>query len=307
LVTPSPANPNVSFEYKVPAANSQPTDIVMGSDGLLYFTEKGASQIGQMTTGGVFKEFPTITPNALPTGIIVGADRDLWFTEPGVAKIATLINGKVTEYSAGAGAAPQYLANAPAASTMAFTDSGRNAIGTITTAGVVSGPFTVPTANAGVSAIALGPDQNMWFCETAASKIGRFNTQTDTVDEEIPLPAGASPADIIQGPDGAMWFTENYAAGPKLGRIAVSNGAFTEFPLTGAKSVAGLYLALDGNFYIADPGSNAIGRFVFNTADYTEYPVKTANSGVNQINVGPDGKLYFTEPTANQIGQFTYF
>jgi virginiamycin B lyase len=304
--TASPVTPNVSFEYKVPTANAQPTDIIMGADGLLYFTEKGASQIGQMTTGGVFKEFPTVAANAAPTGILLGPNNQIWFTEPGASSIATLVSGKVTEYATGAGSAPQYLANAPQQSTMVFTDSGRNAIGTITTGGVISGPFAVPTANAGVSEIAIGPDQNMWFCETTASKIGHFNTLTNTVDQEFALPAGATPIDIIQGADRAMWFTENYATGPKLGHLT-TNGTFSEYPLSGAKSVAGLYLALDGNIYIADPGNNAIGQFAVNTGDYKEFPVKTASSGVNMIRVGPDGRLYFTETAANQIGQFTYF
>lgn len=304
--TAPPVTPNVSFEYKVPAANSAPTDIVMGSDGLLYFTEKAASQIGQMTTGGVFKEFPATSANASPTGILLGPDKNIWFTEPGAGKVAVLISGKVTEYSAGTGAAPQYLAVGPGQSMMYFTDSARNAIGAITTSGTLGGPYAVPTANAGVSAIALGPDQAMWFCETTASKIGHFNAMTNTVDQEFALPAGADPVDIIQGQGGAMWFTENYASGPKLGLLK-PNGTFTEFPLSGAKSATGLYLALDGNIYVADPGNNAIGRFSVNTSDYKEFPVKTAASGVNRFTTGPDGKIYFTETAANQIGQFTYF
>lgn len=307
VATPTPGTPHVSFEYKITTANSSPETITMGADGFLYFTEKAANQIGQLSTGGVLKEFPAAA-GASPTDVIRGADNNIWFTEPGISSIGTFsaATGKITDYSLGSGAAPQFIANGPGQGTMYFTDAGRGAIGEITTAGTPAGPFAIPSGtSANPMGIALGPDQNMWFCENGTSKIGVFNTTSSTVSE-IALPAGANPVSIIQGPDKAMWFTENYATGPKLGHLT-TNGQFTEYPLTGAKSVAGLFLALDGNIYLADPGNNAIGQFIVNSLDYKEFPVKTSSATPLYLTTGPDSRLYFTEQTANQIGQFSFF
>lgn len=307
LPTPTPGTPNVSFEYKVPTASSSPTGIVLGSDGFLYFTEAASSKIGQLTTGGVFKEFATKTANASPSDIILGADGNIWYTEPGAHSIATMAysTNTMTEYSLGTGSKPEFIANGPSRGTMFFTDDGNNAVGEIKTDGTPTGPIPLLTANAKPMGIAVGADQNMWFCENAVSKIGVLNTVSLTVSE-IPLPAGANPVTIIQGPDKAVWFTENYASGPKLGHLT-TNGVFTEYPLPGAKSATGLYLALDGNMYIADPGNNAIGQFNINSLDYKEFPVKTPNATPYLFTTGPDSRLYFTEQTANQIGQFSFF
>ncbi len=55
-------------------AGAQPTSIVAGPDGNLWFTEfNGGNQIGQITTAGVVTEFSTgITGGALPYGIAAG-------------------------------------------------------------------------------------------------------------------------------------------------------------------------------------------------------------------------------------------
>ena len=305
VATPTPGTPHVSFEYKVTTANSSPEAITTGADGFLYFTEKAGNQIGQLSTGGVLKEYPTAA-NASPTDIIRGADNNIWVTEPGISSIGTFVaaTGKITDYSLGSGSAPQFIANGPGQGTMYFTDS-NGTIGQIKTDGTHTS-FAIPSgASSNPMGIALGADQNMWFCENGTSKIGVLNTAALSVSE-IALPAGANPVSIIQGPDKAMWFTENYATGPKLGHLT-TNGQFTEYALAGAKSVAGLYLALDGNIYVADPGNNAIGRFEINSLSYQEYPVKTSNATPLYFTTGPDSRLYFTEQTANQIGQFSFF
>jgi len=312
LPTPSPITPNVSFEYKIPTAASGPADIIAGKDGFLYFTENAASKIGQLSTGGVFKEIATKTPAAGPTGIIVGPNNLIWFTETTAHNIATITSfvsaTPVTEYPVPwANAAPAYMANGAIQNTMYFTDPANSAIGQVTTGGTVTGPFATITPAANPLGIALGPDNNMWFCENAAGKIGHLNTATNSVDHEYPV-AGTvtSPVDIVQGIDGAMWFTENNPLGPKLGRLT-STGVLNEYPLTGAKSATGLALSLFGNLVVLDPANNSVGQFNPNSLTYTEYPITAANSNPTRITLGPDGKLYFTENAANQIGQFSYF
>ena len=311
LPTPTPVTPNVSFEYRIPTPNAAPAAIVTGTDGFLYFTERATSKIGQLTTGGVFKEISTKTAAAGPLGIIVGPNNLIWFAEPAVHKLAQITSftatTPITEFMVPwANAAPSFMALGPAANTMYFTDSVNSAIGEVTTTGTFTGPFATLTAGADPLGIALGPDSNVWFCENAVDKIGHLNVTTNTVDHEFALSAGAHPVNIIQGPDGAMWFTENNAAGPKLGRLTTS-GVLNEYPLTGAKSATGLALDLLGGFVVTDAGNNAIGVFTINTLDYKEFAITTSNSNPTWVTVGPDGRMYFTETAAGQIGQFSYF
>jgi virginiamycin B lyase len=312
LPTPTPATPNVSFEYKVPTANASPAAIVTGRDGFLYFTEQAASKIGQLTPGGSFKEISTKTAAAAPADIIVGADNLIWFTEPAVHKIAQITNFTATsnptnEYTVPwANAAPAFITGGSALNTMYFTDPANSAIGEVTTSGTFTGPFATLTPNADPLGIALGPDNNIWFCENSVDKIGHLVPSTNTIDREFALSAGAHPVNIIQGPDGAMWFTENNPAGPKLGRLTTT-GVLNEYTLTGAKSATGLALNIFGNFVITDAGDNAIGVFTVNTLTYTEFAIPTANSNPTSVTIGPDARMYFTETAGNQIGQFSYF
>ena len=71
------------------AAAGNPQLIVTGSDGNLWFSETSISRIGQMTTSGVFTDFPTTTPGSL-VGITSGPDGNIWFTEPQNAKIGRI-------------------------------------------------------------------------------------------------------------------------------------------------------------------------------------------------------------------------
>jgi hypothetical protein len=43
-------------EYPLPTANSSPSEITLGPDGALWFTENGGNKIGWITTAGVITE-----------------------------------------------------------------------------------------------------------------------------------------------------------------------------------------------------------------------------------------------------------
>src|ERR1700694_5282004 len=69
-------------EYGGLTPNSAPTDITLGPDGNLWFTEEFASKIGRINLAtGRLTEFPTPTPNSEPNGITTGPDGNIWFTE----------------------------------------------------------------------------------------------------------------------------------------------------------------------------------------------------------------------------------
>src|SRR5262245_25652355 len=92
-------------------------------------------------------------------------------------------------------------------------------IGAALIAGAMSAPlqaaptfteYAIPTPTAGAAIITVGPDGNLWFTESQASKIGRINATTGSVTE-FTLPAftdvagttrSAEPTCIVAAPDG---------------------------------------------------------------------------------------------------------
>ena len=86
----------------------------------------------------------------------------------------------------------------------------------------------IPTPDARPYIVALGPDGNVWFCESGAGKIGRLSTRDGTFAEFPLSDAECMPIGIIAGIDGNLWFTESHAH--RIGRIT-PDGVVTEFPL----------------------------------------------------------------------------
>lgn len=310
LPTPTPIVPSVINEFAVPTANAKPSGITLARDSFLYFTEQGAGNIGQVSSGGALKEI-SISKNGGTTGdfgvfITSGPDGNLWFTEqgpnPGIATMAISGNA-VTEHPI-AGSSPVFITSGPIQNTLVFTDPAHNAVGQITTAGTVT-ETTIPTANANPLAIAvLTTDaSHVYFVEHDASKIGILNVNTNTVTEVPTLTPNAGPTMIVQGPDGALWFTENNVA--KMGWMS-TNGTMKEFPLAPATSATALVVGVDNNLYFGDPAQNKFGALNPLTLGVAEFAIPTANALPGQMALGPDGRIYMTEVNGNKIAQINY-
>src|SRR5207244_2969742 len=84
-----------------------------------------------------------------------------------------------------------------------------NKIGRITTAGVITNEFTVPTAGSGPTGITLGPDGALWFTEQFGDQVGRITTAGTFTEfgAASGITAGSAPLTITTGPDAALWFT----------------------------------------------------------------------------------------------------
>src|SRR5262249_34981795 len=72
----------VSFqEWSIPTPNSQPHDIISDDQGIIWFTEIAANQIGRFDPATeTFMEFALPTPGGNPHGICVAPDNGIWFT-----------------------------------------------------------------------------------------------------------------------------------------------------------------------------------------------------------------------------------
>jgi hypothetical protein len=60
---------------------AQPTDIVAGADGNLWFTELQGNRLGRISPSGAVTEIDLSPTPRAPSGIPVGPDANIWFTE----------------------------------------------------------------------------------------------------------------------------------------------------------------------------------------------------------------------------------
>jgi hypothetical protein len=173
-----------------------------------------------------------------------------------------------------------------------------SSIGRITTAGVITAEYPLPTYDPVLLGITAGPDGALWFTEYQTNQIGRITTAGAITEYPVPT-ANSEPQSITAGPDGALWFTEY--GGNKVGRITTA-GVITEYPVLSANSaLTGIVTGADGALWFTEvyggPERNgAIGR-VTTAGVLTEYPAR--NPG--PIAAGPDGALWFTDYFGNKI------
>jgi len=157
--------------------------------------------------------------------------------------------------------------------------------------------FAPPTASS-LDGITAGPDGNVWFVESAASRIGQITPAGAVTD----FASGSSPASITGGPDGNLWITELGAN--QIGRMTMT-GSLTELPVSTPNSLLfGITAGPDGNVWFVGQIPGQIGRITPN-GDVTELPVPTAGVGPLNIASGPDHNLWFTENSGNLIGRIT--
>ena len=126
----------------------------------------------------------------------------------------------------------------------------------VTTAGW--GSFTnyrLPNATAKPQGIMVGLDNNLWFTESGASKLGRLTTTGQLV--EFSLGAGSKPQQIVSGPDGALWFTETGTN--QIGRVTLQ-GAVTELAIaTPLSQPVGITRGSDGKLWFTEQSGNRVG------------------------------------------------
>jgi virginiamycin B lyase len=151
----------------------------------------------------------------------------------------------------------------------------------------------VPTANAGLQDIVLGPDGNIWFTERSANMIGRISGSNPGATTEFPLAGGATSPDlIVVGPDNALWWTQ----GTSVGRMVPSNPAGVQtFGGLGIIQARGIAVGPDGNLWVSDAGGNQVHRITpAGTAASLPIPLPM---GVNARGIarGADGNMWVAD------------
>lgn len=205
-----------------------PTGITAGPDGNLWFGDSGGfsssenSSIGRITPSGTITVFELPSACTIPEELVVGPDDNLWFINDGkgpfcggLGRIAT--DGTITEFDIFDGSEtgpPRSLVVGPD-DNLWFT--GDEAIGRMTTAGVVTAFSAGLSPEAGLGEIIVGPDGNLWFTENGwisnpEKALGRITpageiTEFPTTDPELEGPGRSPISNLVAGPDGNIWFT----------------------------------------------------------------------------------------------------
>ncbi len=134
--------------------------------------------------------------------------------------------------------------------------------------------YSVPTPNSAPLALTVDREGVVWFTESNASKLGRFDPRTDTFSEYA-VPGVGDMWGITVDLSGAVWLTQ--------------------YSLKGSVSPGGAI----------EPGGN--GRLIrFNSSDnnFTVIPIPTPGSFPFRIISDTEGRLWFTELLGNRIGSY---
>jgi virginiamycin B lyase len=289
--------------------------IVAGPDGALWFEASTTPQfIGRMTLGGAVELFPIPYVGSFLAGPLTpGPDGSIWFADWGTNSIGRIctglygrcsVTGEVTEFPIPTAAChPLGIVTGPNGN-LFFTEFDANQIGQITTAGLVIGEYTIPTANSEPRDITAGPETpgtngSLWFAEESGNNIGevlldgRGNVVLPLVEFPAPTP-GSAPFSITtsaaRNPN-VLWFTE-YVAG-RLGKLVLTNGRVTSISDETAPVPNPTYITpgADGNLWFVNDGDQLIGSI--NQAGNNPQ-VYALNYIGAYIASGPDGALWIS-------------
>jgi streptogramin lyase len=262
---------------------AEPTSIVTGPDGNVWYTdstffyEGRNSAIGRITPSGTLTEFEMPEAVSTPLKLIVGPDGNLWFTDPSRGPFNSAIgritpSGTTTEFSTvGTTGAPRDLVIGPDGNIW-FT--ARNGIGRITPSGTITAFSSGLSAEPNLGKIINGPDGNLWFTDSgnvfATEKaIGRITPSGTITEFPTTDPERRPPTDLISGPDGNLWFT--YDENGQVSRITPS-GQVTNFSL-------GLSPDAEPRSIVAGPGGSDLW--------FTDAPFEGAPAIARISPVGP--------------------
>ena len=163
--------------------------------------------------------------------------------------------------------------------------------------------YAIPSANATPIGIALGSDNNLWFTEYNANKIGSV-TPAGAVTE-YPLNITANPVDIIAGPNNSLWFTEPTTS--EIGEISTTGTVHQFSTLSG--SAAPLGIAVDptntNRMWFGESNLGKIGSLAAGGA-MNEYANGLSNSQPVSVAVTSDGTVWYLDFGRNTLGKLTF-
>ena len=213
-----------------------PTDIVQGSDGVLYFTKNDAP-LGRITTDGDVLADVGQRFSFNGNGLDAHGD-DIWITDFNNAVIHRY-NVQSGDFSEFATTAPTFdVAVAP--NGIVWFIEGDGQIGRLDPA---TGAITEIAVAGSPREINIASDGAVWFTERFAPQaVVRLDPETKNV---TPFPVDGGPEDIAPAADGSMWFTRSTAG--NIARITPAGVITTQSKAVKGSEPVGITVASDGN------------------------------------------------------------
>ncbi|HEY2796619.1 MAG TPA: Virginiamycin B lyase [Thermoanaerobaculia bacterium] len=292
---------------------------MLAADGNLCFTESDANQIGSVSPGGEFVEYPLPPSSCGPGSLAVVPGGDIWYTRGCYGGLAGNFPAPVTVVGvlSRSGSATELVVSALPTDIALGPDGNlwiaAGTIGRVTPAGAVayfSPPATGGTIDFYPMGITAGPDGNLWFTEIGSPRVGKISVSGVITEYDLPS-ADLRPEFICAGADGNLWFTATNKdrTQDSIGRVTTS-GQVTLFPVcTPSIGYSRITSGPDGNLWFTEPGTGDGGtvwnRLVRMDPDgaITEFVSPTVDSRPNGIAAGPDGNVWFTEIAGSAIGR----
>lgn len=288
--------------YPTPTQGSMPWTIVRAPNGILWFTEYAAGNLGRLDPAtGVIQEFPIPTASSAPMGLTFGPDGNLWFTEQQGNNIGryTIATGTFDEFPIPTASAYPYSISAGPDGNLWFTESSpqmQAKVAKITTAGVIT-EYPLSDGGADPTGITSGPDGNVWFAEQFPYYCGgdttpppaRVATMTASgTITEFQLPACHYPLHIVTGGDGSLWFTEQING--QVGRVT-TGGTISEFDIPNVGAMAtpfAIAAGSDGNVWFSENTNNTLDIVTSSGTVSVILPLTLQNASVSGLTEGPN-------------------
>jgi streptogramin lyase len=157
-----------------------------------------------------------------------------------------------------------------------------NAISVCGPAGACVSRFTsFPTTRGFISAMAKGPDGNVWFVNSSESLVGKVTPSGEVTEYPVPN----RPQRIAAGPDGRLWLTE----AASVATLTVTGG-FSALPASQFTSPGGITSGPDGNLWVAEGAW--LTRLTTGGVS-TRFPLADGSTAT-ELAAGPDGNLWAT-------------
>lgn len=162
--------------------------------------------------------------------------------------------------------------------------------------------FSVRTLGSQPRDIVVDVLGRVWFAETGANQIGRFDPSTETF-VEYPLPTpGGQPTRLAVDGRGVVWFTDIVANA--IGRLDPISEEVRMYsvPTPGSRP-SGLVFDRKGYLWFTQESGNQIGRLDPDRGTFEEYPVFTSSAGLDEILIDSEGILVFSERAVGKFGR----
>jgi virginiamycin B lyase len=193
------------------------SDIVVGSDGNLWFAEGGRPRVGRITPSGQVTEFELPSGAGSASFLTVGPDGNVWYTdERSVAVGRVTPSGEATAFRLQGGVSAPFgiAAGYDGALWVGLPTSGK--VVRVATDGSQS-RFRLSREGSSPIRLVPGPGDSVWFSDSREAVIGRI--APDGESDEFPAPGGDHTHALSFGPGGDFWYSNG---GGKIGSMTPS-------------------------------------------------------------------------------------